>query len=192
MWDLGDTNGTVALRMPQDDIALAVLSEVGPMAVTSANLTGQPAATTVARGGHPARRRGLGLPRRWPVPRGRGVDHRGLHHRVAGDPARGRRAPPSGCRRSWATSSCRSLARPWPPSGSASRAGPTPAGAGSSTRPGWCTGSSWPTPRERFGSIEINGSFYSLQRPSSYLAWRGQVPPEASCSRSRAAGSSRT
>jgi uncharacterized protein YecE (DUF72 family) len=30
---------------------------------------------------------------------------------------------------------------------------------------------------ERFGSIEINGSFYSLQRPSSYLAWREQVPP---------------
>jgi L-threonylcarbamoyladenylate synthase len=47
MWDLGETNGTVALRMPRDDIALAVLSEVGPMAVTSANLTGQPAATTV-------------------------------------------------------------------------------------------------------------------------------------------------
>jgi len=31
---------------------------------------------------------------------------------------------------------------------------------------------------QRFGSIEINGSFYSLQRPSSYLAWREQVPPE--------------
>lgn len=47
MWDLGETNGTVALRMPQDDIALEVLAEVGPMAVTSANLTGEPAATTV-------------------------------------------------------------------------------------------------------------------------------------------------
>jgi L-threonylcarbamoyladenylate synthase len=46
MWDLGETNGTVALRMPQDDIALALLTEVGPMAVTSANLTGRPAATT--------------------------------------------------------------------------------------------------------------------------------------------------
>jgi L-threonylcarbamoyladenylate synthase len=46
MWDLGETNGTVALRMPRDDVALAVLTEVGPMAVTSANLTGQPAATT--------------------------------------------------------------------------------------------------------------------------------------------------
>jgi uncharacterized protein YecE (DUF72 family) len=29
---------------------------------------------------------------------------------------------------------------------------------------------------ERFGSIEINGSFYSLQRPSSYRTWRSQVP----------------
>jgi tRNA threonylcarbamoyl adenosine modification protein (Sua5/YciO/YrdC/YwlC family) len=47
VWDLGDTNGTVALRMPQDDVAIALLSEVGPMAVTSANLTGQPPATTV-------------------------------------------------------------------------------------------------------------------------------------------------
>lgn len=47
MWDLGETNGTVALRMPQDDVALALLTEVGPMAVTSANLTGHPPATTV-------------------------------------------------------------------------------------------------------------------------------------------------
>lgn len=47
MWDLGDTNGTVALRMPQDEVALALLTEVGPLAVTSANLTGHPPATTV-------------------------------------------------------------------------------------------------------------------------------------------------
>ena len=47
MWDLGETNGTVALRMPQDDIALEVLAEVGPMAVTSANQSGHPAATTI-------------------------------------------------------------------------------------------------------------------------------------------------
>lgn len=31
---------------------------------------------------------------------------------------------------------------------------------------------------ERFGSIEINGSFYSLQRPSSYAAWREQTPDD--------------
>jgi L-threonylcarbamoyladenylate synthase len=46
-WDLGDTNGTVALRMPDHEIALALLKEVGPMAVSSANVTGWPAARTV-------------------------------------------------------------------------------------------------------------------------------------------------
>ncbi len=38
----------------------------------------------------------------------------------------------------------------------------------------------------RLTSIEINGSFYSLQRPSSYASWRRR-PPTTSCSRSRAA-----
>ena len=42
-WDLGETAGTVALRMPDDEIALEVLRETGPMAVTSANRTGEPA-----------------------------------------------------------------------------------------------------------------------------------------------------
>lgn len=46
-WDLGDTHGTVALRMPDNNIAMELLSETGPLAVSSANLTGQPAATTV-------------------------------------------------------------------------------------------------------------------------------------------------
>jgi L-threonylcarbamoyladenylate synthase len=45
-WDLGETHGTVALRMPSDRIALELLSETGPLAVSSANLTGRPAATT--------------------------------------------------------------------------------------------------------------------------------------------------
>ncbi|HET7303283.1 MAG TPA: L-threonylcarbamoyladenylate synthase [Segeticoccus sp.] len=47
IWDLGETNGTVAVRMPREETALALLDEVGPMAVTSANRHGQPAATTV-------------------------------------------------------------------------------------------------------------------------------------------------
>ncbi len=47
VWDLGETNGTVAMRMPQDQTALDVLGQVGPMAVTSANRTGEPPATTV-------------------------------------------------------------------------------------------------------------------------------------------------
>ncbi len=45
-WDLGETKGTVALRMPDHKIALALLEETGPLAVSSANLTGEPAATT--------------------------------------------------------------------------------------------------------------------------------------------------
>lgn len=43
-WDLGDTRGTVAIRMPDHPLALAVLERTGPLAVSSANLTGQPAA----------------------------------------------------------------------------------------------------------------------------------------------------
>ncbi len=46
-WDLGDSEGTVAVRMPLDEVALAVIREVGPLAVTSANRSGQPPATTV-------------------------------------------------------------------------------------------------------------------------------------------------
>ena len=45
-WDLGETKGTVAVRMPQDQVALDLLAQTGPMAVSSANLTGLPAATT--------------------------------------------------------------------------------------------------------------------------------------------------
>jgi tRNA threonylcarbamoyl adenosine modification protein (Sua5/YciO/YrdC/YwlC family) len=46
VWDLGETRGTVALRMPNNRIALELLSETGPLAVSSANITGQPAATS--------------------------------------------------------------------------------------------------------------------------------------------------
>jgi L-threonylcarbamoyladenylate synthase len=45
-WDLGDLDGTVAVRMPLHPVALEVLRETGPMAVSSANKTGHPAATT--------------------------------------------------------------------------------------------------------------------------------------------------
>src|SRR3954465_6995886 len=48
VWDLGETRGTVALRMPDNRIALELLSETGPLAVSSANRTGEPAATTAA------------------------------------------------------------------------------------------------------------------------------------------------
>ncbi|GAA4400451.1 L-threonylcarbamoyladenylate synthase [Tsukamurella soli] len=45
-WDLGDTRGTVMLRMPLHPVAIELLREVGPMAVSSANVSGRaPAAT---------------------------------------------------------------------------------------------------------------------------------------------------
>jgi tRNA threonylcarbamoyl adenosine modification protein (Sua5/YciO/YrdC/YwlC family) len=44
-WDLGEARGTVAVRMPDDPVALELLGRTGPLAVSSANLTGRPAAT---------------------------------------------------------------------------------------------------------------------------------------------------
>ena len=46
-WDLGDTSGTVAVRMPLHPVAIELLQATGPMAVSSANLSGRPPATTV-------------------------------------------------------------------------------------------------------------------------------------------------
>ncbi len=46
-WDLGDTHHTVAVRMPDHPVALGLLKQTGPLAVSSANLTGEPAATTI-------------------------------------------------------------------------------------------------------------------------------------------------
>jgi L-threonylcarbamoyladenylate synthase len=48
-WDLGDTGGTVAVRMPLHPVALELLAETGPMAVSSANRSGQPPATDVGQ-----------------------------------------------------------------------------------------------------------------------------------------------
>src|SRR3712207_3316790 len=45
-WDLGDAEGTVAVRLPDDDLARELLRRTGPLAVSSANRSGRPAATT--------------------------------------------------------------------------------------------------------------------------------------------------
>ncbi|WP_299952128.1 L-threonylcarbamoyladenylate synthase [uncultured Modestobacter sp.] len=45
-WDLGDADGTVAVRLPDDDVARDLLRATGPLAVSSANRSGRPAATT--------------------------------------------------------------------------------------------------------------------------------------------------
>ncbi|HRD10951.1 MAG TPA: L-threonylcarbamoyladenylate synthase [Mycobacterium sp.] len=51
-WDLGDARGTVMLRMPLHPVAIELLREVGPMAVSSANISGRPAATTAEEAQH--------------------------------------------------------------------------------------------------------------------------------------------
>lgn len=43
-WDLGDARGTVMLRMPLHPVAIELLRQVGPMAVSSANVSGRPPA----------------------------------------------------------------------------------------------------------------------------------------------------
>lgn len=45
-WDLGETNGVVAVRQPLHPVALEVLRETGPMAVSAANKNGRPAPLT--------------------------------------------------------------------------------------------------------------------------------------------------
>jgi L-threonylcarbamoyladenylate synthase len=47
-WDLGDTRGTVAVRMPDEEHALTLLARTGPLAVSSANRSGSAPATTIA------------------------------------------------------------------------------------------------------------------------------------------------
>ena len=47
-WDLGDAPGTLAVRMPDHPVALALLTQTGPLAVTSANRSGEPPPVVVA------------------------------------------------------------------------------------------------------------------------------------------------
>jgi tRNA threonylcarbamoyl adenosine modification protein (Sua5/YciO/YrdC/YwlC family) len=47
-WDLGEAEGTVAVRLPDDEVARDLLRRTGPLAVSSANRSGRPAATTAA------------------------------------------------------------------------------------------------------------------------------------------------
>ena len=60
VWDLGETGGTLAVRMPAHELALGLLRRSGPLAVTSANPTGAPPATDAAsaRAAFPGRVRG--------------------------------------------------------------------------------------------------------------------------------------
>ena len=67
-WDLGETGGTIGVRMPNQSALLRLLHDFGPMAVTSANLTGQPPADLGRAGRRILRNTRVRLPRRWPHP----------------------------------------------------------------------------------------------------------------------------
>ncbi len=45
-WDLGEAERTLALRMPAHPVALELLTQAGPLAVTSANRSGEPTPRT--------------------------------------------------------------------------------------------------------------------------------------------------
>jgi L-threonylcarbamoyladenylate synthase len=46
-WDLGETRGTVAVRMPNHELARELIAQTGPLAVSSANRTGNLAPATM-------------------------------------------------------------------------------------------------------------------------------------------------
>lgn len=48
-WDLGEAQGTVAVRMPFDEVTIELIKAIGPLAVTSANRSGEPPAVTAAQ-----------------------------------------------------------------------------------------------------------------------------------------------
>ena len=112
--DLGDTEGTIALRVPDHDLARAVLRRTGPMAVSSANISGQPAALPAMRrsSSWATRSRSISMAgssagvtaavhdrRLQPVRRGRGAAPRSPRHRGAARDA----ARPQGCDRGTAS-----------------------------------------------------------------------------------------
>ncbi|MBV9487150.1 MAG: threonylcarbamoyl-AMP synthase [Frankiaceae bacterium] len=46
-WDLGETRGTVAVRMPDHPLAVELIARTGPLATSSANRSGHPPAATM-------------------------------------------------------------------------------------------------------------------------------------------------
>lgn len=75
-WDLGETQGTVGLRVPDDEFAREILRRTGPLAVSSANRTGQPAATTGDEAVEQLGERVEAIVDAGPRPEGRGAEAR--------------------------------------------------------------------------------------------------------------------
>ena len=98
-WDLGDAEGTVAVRLPDDDLARDLLRRTGPLAVSSANRSGRPAATTAQEAVEQLGEHAAVVLDGGPRSRLRGQHDRRLHRPRATRPAR-RRHPVTGCARS--------------------------------------------------------------------------------------------
>ena len=90
-WDLGEGHGTVMVRMPLHPVAIELLREVGPMAVSSANISGQPPAVTADEARRPAGRPRRGLPRCRAVSAAGCLDDRRPQQGDSAHPARGAR-----------------------------------------------------------------------------------------------------
>ncbi len=107
-WDLGDTRGTVAVRMPDHPVALEILERTGPLAVSSANLTRPARRDRGRRGRGDAGRRRRGHRGRRYVAGRLGLDHRRRHpHPRPGAAARRGQPRPAqrACWSRWATPS---------------------------------------------------------------------------------------
>ena len=78
-WDLGDAHGTVMVRMPLHPVAIELLREVGPMAVSSANISGRPGGRHRERRTRPTRRSRRGVSRCRTVRTTGGLDDRRPH-----------------------------------------------------------------------------------------------------------------
>ena len=184
-WDLGETNGTVALRVPDHEITLELLGDIGPMAVTSANTTGDPAARTVDEAvGMLGESVGVYLDG-GPAGEGAALDDRRLHRRDAGDPAASARSP--------RTTSTRLVPRGPSPrrADDPTPAGPTPVAESPTPRPSRADDVSSPRadgPRPT-GSAARRNRVGSRSRPTPdppgelpWLTTRSTAPTSAPCS----------
>ncbi len=139
-WDLGETNGTVALRVPGPRDHPRAARRHRPDGRHERQHDRRPGGPHRRRGGRHARRVGRGLPRRWSGRRGAALDDRRLHRRDPGDPAPRRHHPGRARRGPRARSPC--SRRPSPtrapePDAEARRPSPTPRSRRPRREPEW-------------------------------------------------------
>ncbi len=174
-WDLGGDPATIGVRVPHHPLALAVLARTGPLAVTSANRSGEPTPSSCEGVVERVRRRRRRVPvRRGATGSGR-LDGRRPCARSSEHPTGGRGVRGRGARRgrvgpsAWGRADRRVNSRlAWPPSWSFA--------------PATCAGH--PSPRRSFGPRWITGSARGRRR-SPRQGPRGGKTPRRARARSR-------